>query len=371
MKRKPVKFQGRLYKARPTRGPLNKDLTLDDLKALKNKLKGVQVKYNHGDTEAIGDKTIGTILDAYIDNEEHLCVSGQLASSEEIGEPLFERIRTELLTKELPMLSMYWNSAAENPGAPEEKRIAIPDTRWMKEVSLVAKGLYPEANIVAVAASDTTQTAWKVASSLLALGEVDAPTVNTRTMATPAEKHAAFLKHMDKVLSDEEKMRFNNDATYREEVFATVFPELIKVNQGYAKKAEQEKIEYVGKELEDTEKLVAAFKPHWKEPAEAEWHENHMKASAKDFENKATWQNMKRLYSKVADVSSERDKLFTEVAELRKLTTPGTPATPDERPQEVAQAASEARNLPKKQVNSVQTAYQNTLLARLAAAQRN
>jgi hypothetical protein len=364
--RKPVKFQGRLYKARPTRGPLNKDLTLDDLKALMKKLKGVQVKYNHGDTETIGDKTVGTILDAYIDSEEHLCVSGQIASPDEIGEPLFERIRTELLTKELPMLSMYWNSAAENPGAPEEKRIAKPETRWMKEVSLVSKGLYPEANIVAVAASGSAQTAWKVSSSLLALSEVDAQTVNTRNMATPAEKHAAFLKHVDKVLTDEEKARFNNDATYREDVFATVFPELIKINQGFQKKADQDKAEYVGKELEEVEKLAGTFKSHWKEPAEAEWYENHMKTSAKDFENKANWQPIKRLYSKFADVSTERDKLFNENAELKKLTKE-TVETIETRPQEVAQAASEARNVPKKQATTAQVSYQNTLLARLAA----
>jgi hypothetical protein len=367
-KERHVKFEGRLYRARPDRGPLNKDFTLADLKELAPKLQGNPVWYNHGDTEEIKNTRVGKIRRAAVDSEQHLFVWGRLRKPESLGPALHERIKKELVSGELPMLSMHWAAPAVNETAKPEDRVAIADKRWMKEISLVSKGLYPEANIVAVAASDAAHTAWKVVSGLLTSGPPKTSTVaNTRSMASPAEKHAALLKHVDKALTEEEKTRFNTDAMFREDLYANLFPELLNLNQKFAQKEKRERDEYVSREVEDTTKVIESFKPHWKDAAESEVLVNLMTTSSKDFDNKATWGPLKKVFSTVAAQAAKIVALEKIAGAAASTTEPSTPGTPDTKSEAVSVAASDARNAKKP---TPKEAYQAGLLARLAATNR-
>jgi hypothetical protein len=357
-----VKFEGRLYKARPDRGPLNKDFTVEDLRAMAPTLKNKPVWYDHGDREDIKTTRIGKIRKAFVDEEEHLFVKGRLLKPQKMGVPLHTRVREELVTGKLPMLSMHWCAPAVDENINPDKRIAVADKRWMKEISLVPKGLYPEANIVAVAASDSVHTAWKLTSSLLT-SRVLQPSSVSNTMAAPANEHAAILKYAKDVLSEEEKKKFETDVLFRLEVYQSVFNKVDEENSKYKGendkfklKEKRERDEYASKEVEEAEKIAQSLTPHWRTPADAEAMTKFIKTSAGDFEGKHIWGPLKTI---LADYPQQH----ASSAALKKHTE-STVAKTEEKSEAVAVAASATHNAPKRTaIENAHASFRDKLLA--------
>jgi hypothetical protein len=356
MGRRPITFEGRVYKARPDRGPKNKDFTLDDLKQLATELVGTKVRYNHKDDKAVKDKRIGHIERAWIDDEEHLVVQGKIRGPNEIGEKLFEKIRDDLLSKRIPMLSMHWTGQAANPGASDDEKIAVPDTRWMKEISLVEQGFYPEANIISVAAAGD-RTAWEVYASLLTAGFSSPSSVSTVVMEAPAQtaaapainaahKHAALLKVIAETKASPDDMRkYEQDMATRDEAYSKLFGttlERLAVTEGelgkYKQAEKRTRDEWTQKALQDAEKLAEKITPVWEDEGERNQLKEFITESAKDYDQKDRFTLMHKAFSQLADSK-------TQVAELRKmLPTPESMAEQEKRSGEVAMAASLIRN---------------------------
>jgi hypothetical protein len=353
---------------------LNKDFTVADLKEMAPKLKGDPVLYNHGDTPEIKTVRVGKIRKAWVDSEEHLAVKGRLLKPQKMGPALHDRIRDELVTGQIPMLSMHWTAPALNRSSDPSKLIAAPDKRWMKEISLVPKGFYPEAQIVAVAASDSEHTAWKLVSGLLTSSAVKTSTVvNARSMsANTEEKHAALLKHLEKELSPEEKLRFGTDATYREDVYAALFPKLLTSNQKFEQKEKRERDEYVSRESEETEKMTESLKTHYPDAAIVEALSGHWKSTAKDFEARPTWQAQKQFASWSLGNASKVKEYEKTIAGMKSAGIAAADASTAT--QEVAVVASDTRNAKKPATpgtppnpTSQPVQYRDGLLARLQA----
>ena len=354
IKQRRVKFEGRLYKARPDRGPLNKDFTVDDLRVMAPTLKGSPVWYDHGDREDIKQTRVGKIRKAHVDSEDHLCVKGRIVKAEKLGPQLHERIRTELITGKLPQLSMHWCAPAQNQTTDETKRIAVADKRWMKEISLVPKGLYPEANIVAVAASDSVHTAWKVVSGLLTSEALKTSTVaNTRPMSAASERHGALLKYAKDVMTPEDRKRWETDPQYQLEIYEASFEQVYGKNEGYEKKEKRERDAYTTKEIADAEQIAKKMSAHWTAPGAAELMTKDLMKMAKDFDNKDVWHHHKEVYSKYPE-------LHTEVGVLKKGAE-GIIQKAEVKSEEVAVAASETRNIPKKAVIAQSQSFHDRL----------
>lgn len=382
MSRRAVTFEGRVYKARPTRGPQNKDFTLEDLKQLSTELIGTKVRYNHKDDKVVKDKRIGHIERAWIDDEEHLVVQGKIRGPNEIGEKLFEKIREDLVSKRIPMLSMHWTGQAANPGAPEDEKVAIPDTRWMREISLVEQGFYPEANIISVAAAGD-RTAWEVYASLLTTEPERTSPVSTKAMESaqppaPAavHAHAALLKVIaESKIPAEEKKKYETDPLVRDQAYAKVFGDTLALYETTAAKlskyeeSDKRKREaWAEKANKQNEELGEQMKTLYDKDEERAKHFALLKDAASNYEKKDAHALLFKTY---ADLASTKSQMM----ELKKmLPTPESIVKDEKTASEIVSVAAslQRNNEPKRQatgalapIAGVNPSYVHGLLASL------
>ena len=353
-------FTSKVYKARPTRGPQNKDFTLQDLKDWATDLPGTKLRYEHGDDKTLKKKRIGVITRAWVDDEEQLVVEGRLRGPEQIGDELFTKLRDDLIAKRTAMVSMRWTGKTVAPELDEGKKIAVPESRWMKEISLVEKGAYPEAEIISVAAGADDGIAWEVFSSLLTLDQSttspdldnkpttlsksvmseNVPVVDTKAVEQQHARLLAFFKET------EQKKRYAGSIAERDQAYSKLFPELMDRNAELEKEVtefRQEKKrareQWETQAQSDASKLLEELKPHFEEK-EHESIGNFIKSHA-TFEKKDQFPLV---------VGTYKDLMRTkaELGEIKKLLP--TPEDKEaQRASEISVAASALRQEPKRQ----------------------
>lgn len=305
---RPVRFRGRVIQARESRGPQNKEFTRDDLLKLIPSLKGVQLMYNHGDDKEIGGKAIGKIEQAYLDDEGYLVVRGVTDDGSAIGAEVFERIRNELLDSTIPMLSIHWTAQTLNQTKVEAEKIANPDAKVVKEISLVKQGYYPEANIIEVQCS-ADRLRWKTDGGIYTESEA-ATTAKPTLQHRMAERHDLLFNKFAK-LSDEAKADLAAHPEKVADMYADIVPEMWKELSGYKQKEKRERDAYSvnsAKEFEETyEKVKDAFPEDTRESTKA-----MLLGMAQDYDGREKWQNLKPLFGRVVDQSSK-------LAEFEKL----------------------------------------------------
>jgi len=370
MQRNP-RFEARLYKARPDRGPQNKEWTRKDLHRLLYKMKGVKVLYNHGDDERFRDEVIGEITGAHLDDEDYLVVKGMVFDPDKLGEEKWNAIRNELSTGLLKMVSMHWTGETQFPTNDESKKIAIPESREMLEVSLVDQGFYPEASIIAVAASKR-RTDQKTHSPLLTSDKdttssmikrlLESMSESEHTGPSLLERHAALRKAMGKISPEDEKA-LNNDPNKILELYAEAFPQIHKELLDFRTAKKREVDEYVTRETGNATQLAERLAPLWEDEGERAKLSDYFKSDASVPEQKEKWGFVNKLTTKYLDTHKELSEL--------KSALPAIP-TSDVAPiantsSQMSVAASLQRNEPKKQNSQVNLSTPNGLVQHLLA----
>ena len=324
---RPVRFRGRVVQAKETRGPQNKDFTRDDLVKLLPLLKGVQLMYNHGDDPSIGQKAIGKIDQAYIDDEDHLVVRGITDDGTSIGAEVFDRIRNELLDSTIPMLSIHWTAQTLNNTTDEAEKIANPDAKVIKEISLVQQGYYPEAKIMEVQCS-ADRLRWKTDAGIYTEGDATTTPEPARMSLNP-ERHDLILNKLAK-LPEEKRAEILKNPEALIEMYADVVPEMWKKLSGYEQKEKRERDSWVSaaaKEAEDHFSKIESIYPEDKRDS----HKAQFVSMAKDYDNRDRWQTMAPLLGKFHEQSAK----LAEFEKLRGAIPAPTPQT-----QQMAMAAS-------------------------------
>ena len=340
---RPVRFTGRVVQAKETRGPQNKDFTRNDLEKLLPSLRGVQLMYNHGDDQAIGSKAIGTISHAYIDSEGYLVVRGQTDDGTTIGDEAFTRIRDELLDNTLPMLSIHWTAQTLNHTADEAEKVADPDKKVVKEISLVEKGYYPEAMIMEVQCSGD-RLRWKTGHGIYTDSGDDTtskpPTEPRQTMSdqqqqqqsAQSQKHARLFRQMGK-LTEEQVAELQADPYKILDVYATIFPELMDKVGSYEQKEKRERDAYKEKQTKTGEELYEKIKDHFPEDMR-ESAKKRILETAADYDRQEEWKFLTPVFSKLHEQGSK-------LSEMQKI-VPNAAAPPaaDNAPPAMSLAAS-------------------------------
>lgn len=283
---RPVKFTGRVIKAAKSRGPQNKEFTRDDLVKLIPKLPGTQLMYNHGDDTVIGKKSIGKIESAYIDHEDFLVVRGVTDDGSNIGEEAFNRIRNELLDSTLPMMSIHWKAKTLNRTTDESAKIANPDTKDVKEISLVHQGYYAGADIMEVACSGD-KLWWKTDVSVY----TDAnQTTSSKppSMAFDPAQHAVLLKLAK--ISEEEQKKLDHSSLAA--IYAELLPSLASRISEYEKKEKREREAYETAQTKEAESLLSGVLDIFPEEHRPKAQE-HLSSIAKNYEQREVWNTLK------------------------------------------------------------------------------
>lgn len=348
MKRNP-QFEARLYQARPDRGPQNKHWTREDLQKLLYKMKGVNVWYNHGDDERFKEEPIGKIVGAYLDDEDYLVVKGLIHDPETIGEDKWHTIREELRSGVLKMVSMSWGGKTQFPTTNEDEKVAIPESREMKEISLVTEGAYPEASIIAVAASKT-RSDQKSNTPLYTPPESDSSTVIEKFLQTmsetsqpapsPLEAHAALKKALGKMTPEEEKVLANPENLLQ--VYNKIFSDTSKELGEFRAAKRRELEDYVSTGKETAKKLAEELNTHWDDEAEKAKLVEYLESDATVPESKGKWGFVSKLATNYINAQKQLSEIQSSLPAVEKAV--GT--MPDN---QISVAASLARQESKKQ----------------------
>lgn len=353
MRRNP-QFEARLYKARPDRGPQNKHWTREDLQKLLYKMKGVNVWYNHGDDPRFKEEPIGKITGAYLDDEDYLVVKGAISDPESIGEDKWHTIRDELTSGILKMVSMSWNGRTKFPTMNEDEKVAVPESREMKEISLVTEGAYPEASIMAVAASKS-RSDQKSTTPLFTPRDIDSSTViekflqnmsdTSQVPPTVLETHAALKKALGKMTPDEEKVL--SDPEHLLQVYNKVFSDMSKEVQEYRTAKRRELDEYVSTGKETAKKLAEELGAHWDDEAEKAKLGEYLESDAIVPDAKAKWGFVSKLTTNYINAQKQ-------LAEIKSSMPPVENAMGNMPDTQISVAASLARQESKKQNTQTQ-----------------
>lgn len=317
-------------------------------------MKGVKVWYNHGDDERFKEDPIGEITGAYLDDEDYLVVKGTIYDPEMIGEEKWHTIRQELTTGFLKMVSMSWDGKTQFPTTNEDEKIAIPESRVMKEISLVTEGAYPEANIIAVAASKN-RSAEKPAAPLFTPREsTTSPVIEKllRSMSETSlvepsilESHAALVKALGK-LTPEQKKEISNP-TQLLELYSKMFPDMEKELHEFRANKRRELEEYVATGKETAEKLATDLKAHWDDDAEKEKLSEYLTVDAVVPEQKGKWGFVSKLATNYINAQKQLAELQSSIPRVENVMG-------NMQDTQISVAASLARQEPKKQNTQTQ-----------------
>lgn len=306
---RPVRFRGRVIQAKANRGPQNKDFTRDDLVKLVPLLKGVQLMYNHGDDPSIGTKAIGKIEQAYIDDENHLVVRGVTDDGTSIGAEVFDRIRGELLDSTIPMLSIHWTAQTLNNTTDEAAKIANPDAKIIKEISLVQQGYYPEAKIMEVQCS-ADRLRWKTDGGIYTEGDATTSPEPARMSLNP-ERHDLVLNKLAKLPEDQRAEILKNPERLLE-IYADVVPEMWKKVSGYEQKEKRERDAWISNSTKEAEDYFDKIKDIYPED-KRDTHKANIVGLAKDYDNRDRWQ------ATLAPLLGKHHEQSIKLVELEKL----------------------------------------------------
>jgi hypothetical protein len=279
---RPVRFTGRVIRASADRGPQNKEFTREDLLKLIPKLRNTQLMYNHGDDGVIGKRAVGKIESAYLDDENFLVVRGVTDDGSNIGEQIFNRIRTEMLDNTLPMLSIHWKAQTLNRTPNENEKIADPDTKDVKEISLVHQGYYEGANIMEVACSGN-KLWWKTDASVYT-DAVDPTTPKPPVMNINPEEHSLLFDIVKVTPEDRSKMTPEQLLSY----YGKAFGETMKRVATYEQKEKRERESYETTQVKEAEALLSTALQTYPEENRPKAQESFLNI-AKNYENREVW----------------------------------------------------------------------------------
>lgn len=301
---RPIKFTGRVIRAAPNRGPHNREFTRDDLQKLIPKLPGTQLMYNHGDDSVIGKKAIGKIENAYIDSEDFLVVRGITDDGTNIGDAAFTRIRTELLDNTLPMMSIHWKAKTLNHVVDDSQKIADPETKDVKEISLVHQGYYAGADILEVACS-ANKLWWKTDANVYT-DTNEVVSSKPPTMSFDPTPHATLFKFAKITEEEQKKLTPESISAIYSDVFASVTQRLSE----HEKREKREREAHEQVQLKEAESLFAGIADVYPEESRSKAQE-HLFGLAKNYDQRETWNTFKPLLQHAGEARRKLSELQT------------------------------------------------------------
>jgi hypothetical protein len=294
------------------------------------------VLYDHGDDPVVRNRRIGTINRAYVEASA-LKVEGSLHEEQVLGADLFWRIRGELVERKLPMLSIAWKASTTFPTADDGEKVALPESRAVNEVSLVRKGYYPEAHILAVQCTgDRLQ--WKSTVDIYT-DPTGAPSSIMAAEAPRTSGHERIIRELQRSgkFSAEQIEAVRGSPERMLELYDVFYTESHKSLERYEKEEKRTRDAYTQQQSKAAEELDAHMGDIWSEE-ERDANRSEFRKLAGDWERKSLWQ--KTVAPLAQGLIKERQQNKELQAALAKVQPAAEPAPTTT----MAMAASAERN---------------------------